>query len=246
MCFPNSFIFIIGLALEIASAAAFASINPCDELLVSAKPHFITQNFNEKMRRFRSARIGKTRLKFISVNNINYEVIGVLGESASKVYLGSNPLSQEKVSIKVFDNEDYDHWHNSIYYEIAVSRFYTENGLIVPRIIDHQIINKKDSLPVGYLVKEYREGITGDDLGWPRLMREQDLWKLEELKEAEVNKVNKIHPKFQSWLKKKKINLFEHPFQSLNRLIKYGDFDGHSYGNWLFDLELQQWILFDP
>lgn len=199
-----------------------------------------------RIRNFRKNRIYKDEISSLYINNKKYQIYGVLGEGTSRVYLGKDSDGR-KVTIKMI--YDYSSWLNSIYYEMAATDFYLDMGVPVPRIYEFEIkFDAEKDTQVAMLVKEYREGITRDELAelidvGPKKWRDAG-YLLKEL-EVERKKMKRLHDKFASWLVKKKINLKSHPFKQLQRLIKEGDMSEDN-DNFLYDIQLNRWILYDP
>lgn len=199
-----------------------------------------------KISKYRKSRVYKDETKSIVINSKKYFVKGVLGEGTSTVYLAAAPNGQ-MVTIKLI--EDYGSWINSLYYEIAVTEFYLQMGVKVPHVYDYEIkFNEDKDIQIAALVKEYREGVTREELEEliainPRQWADGQRL-LNELN-RERKKLGKIHAKFSKWLKENNINLEAHPFKQLQKLIKEGDMDEYT-DNFLYDTKLNQWILFDP
>lgn len=210
------------------------------------KPTSVQNPLASKISKYRKSRIYKDETKSIVVNSKKYLVKGVLGEGTSTVYLAAAPNGQ-MVTIKLI--EDYNSWINSLYYEIAVTEFYLQMGVKVPRVYDYEIKFSEDKdIQIATLVKEYREGVTREELEeltavYPKQWKEGQRL-LNELN-SERKKLGKIHTKFAKWLKVNNINLEAHPFKQLHKLIKEGDMGEHT-DNFLYDTKLNQWILFDP
>lgn len=210
------------------------------------KPNYVQSPLASKISKYRKSRIYKDETKSIVINSKKYSVKGVLGEGTSTVYLASAPNGQ-MVTIKMI--EDYSSWINSLYYEVAVTEFYREMGVKVPRVYDYEIkFNEDKDIQIAALVKEYREGVTREELEELTAINPKQ-WAEGERLLNELNrerkKLGKIHTKFEKWLKEKNIHLEEHPFKQLQKLIKEGDMGEHT-DNFLYDTKLNQWILFDP
>lgn len=194
----------------------------------------------------------------IVVNRKKYLTIGLLGASASSVYL-ARAENGNLVTIKMIESErpvdpysdsstenrDVGDWADSVYYEVAATNFYLENGERVPRIIDYQVFKKGKRTVSAILVKEYREGILYSELeqnitSIPKKWKKY-AWLLKELPKTQEHFKN-LHKEFEAWLKKKKINLDHLNIEFLGSLLEVGDL---SRQNFLFDAEIHEWIPFD-
>jgi hypothetical protein len=235
---------IVLLSISFTSVGHSSAINQCSNLFLE-KPQTLNE-FATKVRNFRKTRIYKDGITKAVVNGIKYKIKGVLGEGTSTVYLATAPDGQ-MVTIKMID--DYSSWINSLYYEIAITRFYLQMGERVPSIHEYEIkFDSEKDTHVALLVKEYREGITREELEEllatkPRKWHEGEAL-LREL-EQERKKMLRVHKKFAAWLNANKINLQQYPFKQLESLIKKGDMADNT-DNFLYDIELNKWIIFDP
>lgn len=236
------FVFLFSVFLGLASAEA---------ALQCAQAHSQRPKARSKLakhiRQYRQSSIQETDIEVIDVNGVHYQVKGILGEGTSTVYLAATPEGR-LVSIKLIEDDSRSHWVNSIYYEIAATKFYQEMGESVPKIIDHQVAYSAQLEGViGLLVREYREGITREEL--EALVSEGiSEWKAGKqlLKKlvAEQARLRKLHEGFRAWLTAKNIKL--KPFPKLKSLIDEGDLSLTWSDNFLFDPELGRWIIFDP
>ncbi len=197
---------------------------------------------------FRESRISKKRKgEIFGVNGVSYLIEGQLGRGTSTVLLAYDP-QMKPVTIKIVKpNEDDANWPNTIFYEMAATQFYLDAGETVPKILSYETFeNSKGKITKALLVKEYREGITYDDLGWLSEFRVRTWGKHYPLgKELlpELRRLLKIHEGFPAWLKTNNINLWEHPFDQLSRRMESYD---AAHRNFLYDSTLNKWILFDP
>jgi hypothetical protein len=219
-----------------------SSAKPCIPSYDNSESH---RKIREKINQFRTRKLKQSSFQELLVNGIAYQVVGELGTGSSTVYL-ARTASRELVSIKRLTEEgNGDHWVNSLYYEKTVTQFYIEKGLKVPKIIDSQVVREGRGR-VGYLVKEYREGLTLEEsLYEASFLRGDGFSQIRQSLHQEVVRVTAIHSEFRAWLEQNHIDLFQHPLPNLNLLIDQGDFGG-AYKNWLYDAELLKWIIFDP
>jgi hypothetical protein len=226
---------------EKAEFAPFILRNP----LHSVHWRYQTENFIEKMRAYRLRKIKRTSVKTFEVNSVKYDVGGFLGESTSRVYLATAPNGQRVTIKRIVESEDTPGWLGSVAYETEISAFYAEKGLIVPKVIGSEVRPEKGK-SIGYLVKHYHEGILFDDFQESAKLKGNDSHRFEEARRIEIAHVREIHRGFRKWLEMKKSPLLDDRTGIIQSLIDRGDFDGFSYGNWLFDLDRETWIVFDP
>lgn len=216
------------------------------------RPGVIERNrdLDEAIAKKRTRSIKRVRLQEIKVNGVAYEVVGLLGVGSSKVYLARSSDSQLVVIKHLKKNGEVSaDWVYSIYYEAAVTRYYLSKGLLVPRVIDFEIIEFNNKIKEGFLVKEYRVGLTHEEFlefNGLDFLRGESYNKMDEAYDNSESKISKVHSGFKKWLKENKINLSKYSFSGLEALIKYGDFSGGGHQNWIFDLETYQWVLIDP
>tara|TARA_B110001454_G_scaffold219199_1_gene251771 strand:+ start:75312 stop:76052 length:741 start_codon:yes stop_codon:yes gene_type:complete len=199
-----------------------------------------------KIHQFRSNLLETTDVTQLAVNGIAYKVIGKLGGDRErvKVYLCKAPNGK---LVQIKRTQDNNTWPNSIFYEMAVTRYYLEHGLNVPAVIDYSV-EYTDVLGSKYMtstiVKEYFEGPTGSEIFFAD----------DSFTSAELNHMNQritkyrqrvaaIHRGFKNWLKVNKIDLHKTEFSRLDFLIEGGDIDAH---NILYNAILDDGVIFDP
>lgn len=235
--------FLLLFSILLSSTVAPAA-NRCSHLF--SRTETTVGELTEKIRNWRKSRIEWTDVKWINVHNVFYKVQGILGRGSSTVYLAKAPEGHF-VSIKVIEGEK-SGWLNSIYYEIAATDFYLKMNEVVPRIYDFEIrYSEQLGGKVGVLVKEYREGVTREELEY--LMHERPRRWAKEARPLlgdfpiQRQRIQQLHKKFAKWLEENRIKL--KPFKELKSLIKDGDLS-EERDNFLFDAVLERWILFDP
>ena len=122
-----------------------------------------------------------------------------------------------------------------------------ENGILVPKILDFEFKDYyEDGQYVGgvaFLVKEYFEGITGDELAAIQNFSAQERTFLQNKFQASITKLMSIHKGFAGWLKENQINLHENSFPELDRLIQQGDIKS---ANLMYASLLNDVVIFDP
>lgn len=222
----------------------------CEQVL--SLPPVIARNskLDQAVLSKRSRSVKKTKIRQIPVKGVTYEVLGLLGEGSSAVYLARSPEGA-RVTIKHLRQTEgrKPDWINSIYYEVAVTRYYLSRGLMVPRIVAFEVKKDGDRPLEGFLVKEYREGLTWDEFSEARGLSFLFGSKYQTMQEAldrEIQSLQEIHEGFRAWLSDQNIDLHEHRFKNLDWLIDHGDHSGFGTQNWLFDIETYRWVLFDP
>jgi hypothetical protein len=199
-----------------------------------------------RIHEFRMKKLEKPEINHLEVNGINYRVIGKLGGDRErvKVYLCAAPNGKRVQIKRTHDNTS---WPNSIYYEMAVTRYYQEKGIIVPNIIDYKVekTHKDNSIYItATLVKDYFEGLTGGDL----------FFGADSFSVAEIDHMNQrletyrlnvaaAHKGFELWLKINGIDLYEHEFSRMDVLLKKGDLQ---LRNILYNADTDSGIVFDP
>lgn len=235
--------FLLCLSILFLFLPVFSNVQ-CTELFSSSS--VASKNLVERVRSWRKTELQWTDVKWIQVHQVYYEVQGILGRGSSKVYLAVGPDGRQ-VSIKVIEN-DSEQWLNSIYYEIEATKFYLQKGEPVPQVIDFEVKwSEQLGGMVGVLVKEYRLGLTRDELEY-LIDLDPSLWakqvRLLAILESERRRLKKLHQQqFALWLKENKIKL--KPFVKLSRFEQEGD-TSVDHDNFLFDIERGRWIIFDP
>ncbi len=197
-----------------------------------------------KIQAYRKARIAKPDLKSIRLGAASYQILGILGKGTSVVYLARSS-NGNLVQIKKIVSDTL--WANSLFYEMTVTRFYLENGILVPKILDFEFKDQyEDGQYVGavaFLVKEYFEGITGDELAAIQNFSAQERAFLQNKFQASITKLMSTHKGFAGWLKENQINLHENSFPELDRLIQQGDIKA---ANLMYASLLDDVVTFDP
>lgn len=228
------------LMLSISAPAA----NRCSQLF--SRTETVVDELTQKIRKWRKSELQWTDIKWINVHNVIYKVQGILGRGSSPVYLAKTPEGN-LVSIKVIEGEK-SGWVNSIYYEIAATEFYLKMNAAVPRIIDFEVrYSEQLGGKVGVLVKDYHEGLTREELEYlvhdhPRRWAKEGK-PLLDVFPIQRQRMQELHKKFAQWLEENGIKL--KPFKELKSLIEKGDML-EVRDNFLFDVALGRWILYDP
>lgn len=203
-------------------------------------------SLKNKIHRFRTDRLETADVSQVVVNGVGYNVLGKLGGDRQRVqvYLCKAPNGK---LVQIKRTHDYNTWPNSIFYELAVTRFYLEKGLNVPRVIDHSI-EYTDVLGSKYMtaiiVKEYFEGPTGADLfDAEASFTTAELDHMTKRVAFFRNRAQEVHRGFKDWLHANKIDLYKTEFTRLDTLIEKGDIDGR---NILYNAGIDDGVLFDP
>lgn len=171
----------------------------------------------------------------VSINGIEYKTIG---RFTNEVVLAETAAG-ELVVIKEVNNSRMPDWVNSIYYEVAATQYYQELGLKVAPILDYEIAGS-----VGYVVKEFRTGLEGDELKFNLdFLSPTESSELRVELARSIEKYQHAHSGFSKWLERNGIDLHAHPFRFLDRLIQRGDAVAR---NFIFDVNANEWVLFDP
>ncbi len=252
------FQFSLSISFTVQPVFAFA-IPVCESLFSNLDPQ--TYSIREKISQFRKTKIEILRpSQEARVNGISYQLLGVLGTSSSSTVFLARTTNGDIVEVKhVRTTKDpanrldlINRGEASILYEIAATRYFRELGLPILKILDHEIIHNSAGKAIeGFLVKQYREGLTGKELNEaPKVigLNPLEAFRLSLTYEQAVTVFKNAHRNFASWLKKNKIEIKadtgdEMQESLINMLITKGDANER---NLLFDPQTQEWILFDP
>ena len=94
-----------------------------------------------KIQAYRKSKIAKPDIKSLRLEGASYQILGILGRGSSVVYLG-RASNGNLVQIKKIVSDTL--WANSLFYEMTVTRFYLENGILVPKILDFDFVSKEE------------------------------------------------------------------------------------------------------
>lgn len=218
---------------ECSKAVKLAAKNVSAELMMEAQA-------------YRISKMNPINAQF-QVHGKNYTAIGLLGEGNSVAYLVKDDSGKLFVLKEIKSDEIDANWAFSANYEKVATEFYNEMGFIVPRVLAIQYKKNIGKHTVAYLIKEYRLGLTVDDLmdlsfGTNEFWIQISKSKSKDLAIA-MNKLKEAHRKFHDWLEARNINLHDRNFSQLDRLIFHGDIAPR---NMLLDAQTGQWILIDP
>jgi hypothetical protein len=241
------------LLLVITLATSFVQAAPRCDALFTAASSSVSLSTREVIQSYRDAHLTPSTLHQVSVQGRNYDVIGMLGESSFEVYLARDP-GGKLVVIKRMIPRDFVltkrgsrmqandlEW---IQLEALKTQFFIEKGFDLPKIIDIEI---SDS--VGYMVKEYRLGLTADE--YKELRRKGAVSGDLHVLYDNIRNMQKVYREaFVPWLKSKGLENIRLPFvngldinANREKLLVKGDIVDR---NMLYDAETGQWIAFDP
>lgn len=236
-------LFNFGLSSAYASGIECRSFYDPTFLKISTHPY---PEVKRKIHDYRTSKIETADISQITVNGITYRVLGILGGDRSrvKVYLCEAPNGKRVQIKRTYDNTT---WPNSIYYEMAVTRYYQEMGIIVPKVIDHSVEHtRKDNSTymTAIIVKDYFEGLTGIELFFGSdAFTEVELDHMNRRLETYRQRVSLAHRGFKDWLKKNNIDLSTVEFSRMDVLLEKGDLE---IRNILYNADVDSGIVFDP
>lgn len=191
-----------------------------------------------------------------------YPLVGKLGQSTAKVYLGLDSQAQTLVVVKTNSTIP------MFWRELMVTDYLVSMGEPVPKILKAYI--KDDGTTV--IVREYFKGMTGAELNKERNANNKDMplelgndvWMALPSVKKHLDDLfsygNEGRPSFKTWYKSNSSRLEGKYRETWNKIsgmkandpkLNYDIYDilyvqDFHKGNFLFDIQRNRWVVFDP